>query len=259
MEFENISFNVTNDIATVKISRPKALNALNKATLEELLDCFTLIADNPTIHVVILTGEGEKAFVAGADISYMKPLTPAEAKTFGKLGHLVMQTIEKLPQPVIAAVNGFALGGGCELAISCDIRLASDNAKFGQPEVNLGIIPGFGGTQRLPRLVGKGIANELILSGKMIDAEEACRIGLVNRVVSQDKLMDECTDLAKMIASRGPTAVRFSKEAVNNGIEMDITRACSYEADLFALCFASGEQEEGIGAFLEKRAPEFKE
>jgi enoyl-CoA hydratase len=259
MEFENISFNVLDDIATVKINRPKALNALNKATLTELLDCLTQIAADSTIHVVILTGEGEKAFVAGADISYMKPLTAAEAKTFGKLGHLVMQTIEKLPQPVIAAVNGFALGGGCELAISCDIRLASDNAKFGQPEVNLGVIPGFGGTQRLPRLVGKGIANELILSGKMIDAEEACRIGLVNRIVSQDKLLEECIDLAKVIASRGPTAVRFSKEAVNNGIEMDITRACSYEADLFALCFASGEQEEGMAAFLEKRAPEFKE
>jgi len=259
MTFENISCTVSDGVATIKINRPKALNALNKNTLTELLACAENIAADQSVLAVILTGEGEKAFVAGADISYMKPLSASEAKIFGKLGHRVMQAIENLPQPVIAAVNGFALGGGCELAISCDIRIASDNAKFGQPEVNLGVIPGFGGTQRLPRLVGKGLANELIFSGKLIDAEEACRIGLVNRVVSQEKLLEECLDLAKVIASRGPTAVKLCKEAVNNGIEMDLTRACSYEADLFALCFASGEQEEGMAAFLEKRAPKFSQ
>jgi enoyl-CoA hydratase len=184
-------------------------------------------------------------------------LNPDEGKVFGRLGHAVARAIENLAQPVIAAVNGFALGGGCELALACDIRLASDNAKFGQPEVNLGIIPGFGGTQRLPRLIGKGLANELLFSGKIIDAAEASRIGLVNRVVGQEKLMAECRELALLISSRGPSAVRLCKEVVNNGMEMDLRRACSYEADLFALCFAGGEQKEGMAAFLEKRSPKF--
>ncbi len=258
MNLINILVEKEDAIATVTINRPKSLNALNKETLEELLTCFKELGEDQTVRVVILTGAGEKAFVAGADISFMKGLDPAGGKVFAQLGHAVTRTIENLPQPVICAVNGFALGGGCELAISCDIRLASENAKFGQPEVNLGVIPGFGGTQRLPRLIGKGLANELIFSGNIIDAKEACRIGLVNRVVSQENLMKECRTLAANICSRGPGAVRMCKEAVNNGMEMDLTRACSYEVDLFALCFVGEEQKEGMSAFLEKRAAKFQ-
>jgi len=257
VDYTNILVEKDKTLAIVTINRPKALNALNKATLEELLACFTELSGDRTIKVVIITGAGEKAFVAGADIAFMQGLTPDEGKIFGRLGHTVARTIENLPQPVIAAINGFALGGGCELALSCDMRLASDNAKFGQPEVNLGIIPGFGGTQRLPRLIGKGLACELIYSGKIIDAAEASRIGLVNRVVPQEKLMEECRELAALIGSRGPAAVQLCKEVVNNGMEMDLTRACSYEADLFALCFAGSEQKEGMAAFLEKRPPQF--
>jgi len=258
LEYNNILLEKKGNIATVTINRPKSLNALNKETLEEMLTCFRELGEDRSVKVVIITGAGEKAFVAGADISFMQALNPDQGKVFGRLGHAVTRTIENLPQPVIAAINGFALGGGCELALSCDIRLASDNAKFGQPEVNLGIIPGFGGTQRLPRLVGKGIANELIFSGKIIDAEEASRIGLVNRVIPQADLMKACRELALMIGSRGPTAVRLCKEIVNNGMEMDLNRACSYEADVFALCFAGEQQKEGMAAFLEKRSPKFQ-
>jgi enoyl-CoA hydratase len=245
-------------IATVTINRPKSLNALNKETLEEMLACFRELGEDRSVQVVIITGAGEKAFVAGADISFMQGLNPDQGKAFGRLGHAVTRIIENLPQPVIAAINGFALGGGCELALACDIRLAGDNAKFGQPEVNLGVIPGFGGTQRLPRLIGKGLANELLFSGKIIDAEEAGRIGLVNRIIPRENLMTECRELALMICSRGPAAVRLCKEVVNNGMEMDLNRACSYEADLFALCFAGEEQKEGMAAFLEKRPPKFQ-
>lgn len=258
MEYKNILLERDKGIATLTINRPKSLNALNKETLEEMLACCKEISEDRSVQVVIITGAGEKAFVAGADISFMQGLDAAGGKKFGRLGHAVARTIENLPQPVIAAINGFALGGGCELALACDIRLASDNAKFGQPEVNLGVIPGFGGTQRLPRLIGKGLANELLFSGNIIDAAEACRIGLVNRVISQEKLMDECRELALKICSRGPAAVRLCKEAVNNGMEMDLNRACSYEGDLFAFCFAGDEQKEGMSAFLEKRTPNFQ-
>ncbi len=259
MELKNLLVVKEEGIATVTINRPKALNALNRDTLLELRDFFRDLAEDRNIRVVIITGAGEKAFVAGADIAFMQGLEPAAGRAFGKLGHEVLRTIENLPQPVIAAVNGFALGGGCELALACDIRMAASNAKFGQPEVNLGIIPGFGGTQRLPRIVGKGLANELIFSGNIIDAEEACRIGLVNRVFSQENLMIECRALAAKIATRGPGAVRLCKEAVNNGLEMDLHRACAYEADLFAQCFSSADQKEGMSAFLEKRAPNFQD
>ncbi len=258
MDYTNILVEKNKTSAIVTFNRPKALNALNKAMLEELLSCFTELSRDQTIKVVILTGAGEKAFIAGADIAFMQGLTADEGRLFGRLGQAVTRTIENLPQPVIAAINGFALGGGCELALSCDIRLASDNAQFGQPEVNLGVIPGFGGTQRLPRLIGKGLACELLYSGKVIDAAEASRIGLVNRVVPQETLMEECLELAALIGSRGPAAVQLCKEVVNNGMEMDLTRACSYEADLFGLCFAGEEQKEGMAAFLEKRSPEFQ-
>ena len=259
MEFSNILVVKEEAVATVTINRPKALNALNRDTLLELQEFFKDVAEDRSVRVVIITGAGEKAFVAGADIAFMQALEPVAGKAFGKLGHGVLRSIENLPQPVIAAINGFALGGGCELALACDIRIAASNAKFGQPEVNLGIIPGFGGTQRLPRVVGKGMANELILTGNIIDAEEACRIGLVNRVISQESLMGECRALALKIATRGPGAVRLCKEAVNNGMEMDLNRACTYESDLFAQCFSSADQKEGMGAFLEKRAPIFQD
>ncbi len=258
MEYENILLEKKGVVAVVSINRPKALNALNLQTLQELLHCFEGLGEDEETAVVILTGSGEKAFVAGADISHMQNLDAIEARKFAMLGHQLAKTVEGLPQPVIAAVNGFALGGGCELAISCDMRFASENAKFGQPEVNLGVIPGFGGTQRLPRLIGKGLANELLFSGDIIDAAEALRIGLVNKVCKQDELLDKCMVLAEKIASRGPLAVKLCKEAVNNGMEMELSRACQYEADLFSLCFASAEQKEGMSAFLEKRAPKFK-
>lgn len=258
MEYNNILIEKDGPLATVTINRPKVLNALNYETLEELKRCFELIAEDRSIRVVILTGAGEKSFVAGADISFMRGLSPLKARTFATLGQEVMNTIEQIDTPVIAAVNGFALGGGCELALACDIRIASENARFGQPEVNLGVVPGFGGTQRLPRLVGKGYACELLFSGDIIDAAEAARICLVNRVVPQDQLLETCRQLAGRICLRGPVAVRLCKDAVNNGLEMDLARACRYEADLFAMCFASRQQQEGMSAFLDKRQPQFE-
>lgn len=246
-------------IRTITINRPKSLNALNRETLEELLACFEETGRDKSIRVVILTGAGEKAFVAGADISAMQSMDCLQAREFGVLGHRVAAAIENIPQPVIAAINGFALGGGCEISLACDIRYGARNAKFGQPEVNLGVVPGFGGTQRLPRVVGKGVAFELLVSGEMIDAEEAYRIGLLNKVVDGAELLDKCRQLAKTIAGRGPLAVRLCKDAVRNGCEMDLKRGCSYEAELFAMCFASEDQKEGMSAFLEKRKPEFKD
>lgn len=258
MEYENILLEKRGVVAIVSINRPKALNALNLQTLQEMLHCFQELGKDDQTSVVILTGSGEKSFVAGADISHMQGLDVIEARNFGILGHEVAKTVEQLPQPVIAAVNGFALGGGCELAISCDMRFASENAKFGQPEVNLGVIPGFGGTQRLPRLIGKGLANELLFSGDIIDAQEALRIGLVNKVFPQEELLEKCLKFGEKIASRGPLAVKLCKEAVNNGVEMELSKACQYEVDLFSICFSSSEQKEGMSAFLEKRAPKFK-
>ena len=257
MEYNNLIMTVEGAVATVAVNRPKALNALNQETLEELLACFTSLAGMKDVRVVILTGAGEKSFVAGADIAFMKDLSPMEARNFALLGQSVFSAIENLPQPVIAAINGFSLGGGCELALSCDMRIASETAKFGQPEVNLGVIPGFAGTQRLPRLIGKGLANELLFTGDIIDAQEACRIGLVNRVVPADQLMPTCQKIAGKIASKGPLAVKLCKGAVNSGMEMDLNRACQFEADQFALCFTSPEQKEGMGAFLEKRPAKF--
>lgn len=259
MSYTNLELACDGAIATVTINRPKALNALNHETLLEMQDCFAALAANEQIRAVIITGSGEKAFVAGADIAYMHTLDVLAARRFALLGQKVFAGIENLPQPVIAAVNGFALGGGCELALACDMRFASDKAKFGQPEVNLGVLPGFAGTQRLPRLIGKGLANELLFTGNIIDAAEACRIGLVNRVVAAEELLPLCREVAEKIASRGPLAVRLCKDVVNSGVEMDLARACQYEADQFALCFASTEQQEGMSAFLEKRAPRFQD
>ncbi|AMV70447.1 enoyl-CoA hydratase-related protein [Desulfuromonas carbonis] len=257
MEFSNLLLEIEAGVAVVTVNRPAALNALSAAVLEELNSAFGLLRDDPQVACVILTGAGPKAFVAGADIAAMQPLDAVSAASFARLGHALMNRIETFPKPVIAAVNGFALGGGCELAMACDIRLASDNARFGQPEVNLGVIPGFGGTLRLARLVGKGRAKELIFTGDMIDAAEACRIGLANRVVAADQLLPEAKKLAAKIAAKGPLAVRFAKEAIDSGLEMDQDRAGRFEADLFGLCFASADQKEGMSAFLEKRQAKF--
>lgn len=257
MGFENILLEVDGGTAIVTINRPKALNALNEATLKELDQVFTDLGADDLVHVVILTGAGEKAFVAGADISFMKELTAIEGRSFALLGQAVFNRIENLPQPVIAAINGFALGGGCELAMACDIRLVSENAKFGQPEVNLGVPPGFAGTQRLPRLVGKGRAKELLYTGDMIDGQEAYRIGLANKVYPAVELLDAAKALAKKISGKGQIAVRLTKSAINQGLEMDAARGMAYEAEVFGLAFATNDQTEGMTAFLEKRKPEF--
>jgi enoyl-CoA hydratase len=258
MEFNNLLLEIHENIATVTINRPQALNALNEATLQELLCCFEGLEIDPEVKVVILTGAGEKAFVAGADIACMKELDALAARRFALLGQQAMNRIEQLSKPVIAAVNGFALGGGCELALACDIRLAADHARFGQPEVNLGVIPGFAGTQRLPRLIGKGRAKELLFTGDMIDAVEACRLGLANRVVPRAELAAAARELAGKIAAKGALAIALCKDAIDNGLEMEIDKACRYEADQFALCFATADQKEGMGAFLEKRPARFQ-
>jgi enoyl-CoA hydratase len=253
MNFTNLLIDIADATAVVTINRPAALNALNAEVLDELAAAFADLQHNDAVACVILTGSGAKAFVAGADIAAMQPLDAVTAVHFARLGHAVLNVIEKFPKPVIAAVNGFALGGGCELAMACDIRIVADNARFGQPEVNLGVIPGFGGTLRLARLVGKGRAKELIFTGDMIDAQEAYRIGLANKVVAADELLAAARSLAAKIASKGPVAVRFAKESVDNGLEMDLDRAGRFEADLFGLCFATADQKEGMQAFLEKR------
>ena len=258
MKYENLLIEISDSVAIVTINRPKALNALNGATMADLHHAFTLLEADPRAQVIILTGAGQKAFVAGGDITYLQTLQPATSREFALYGQQVLQCIENLAKPVIAAVNGFALGGGCELAMACDIRLASDTAGFGQPEVNLGVMPGFAGTQRLARLVGKGRAKELLFTGAMIDAQEAWRIGLVNKVVPQAELLQAAKEMAREIAAKGPQAVRFCKEAVNNGLEMEINRGSAYEADLFALCFTTKDQAEGMTAFLEKRPAKFQ-
>ncbi|WP_432821601.1 enoyl-CoA hydratase-related protein [Trichloromonas sp.] len=259
MQFNNLLVDVADQVAILTINRPQSLNALNLETLEELKVYFTAVQSDPEIKVVIVTGAGEKSFVAGGDLSVMAPLDPMPARTSAQLAQSVLNLIEQGAKPVIAAVNGYALGGGCELAMACDIRIASSSARFGQPEVNLGIIPGWAGTQRLPRLVGKGKALELILTGDMIDAAEALRIGLANKVVPAGQLLAEAQAMAARIASKGQVAVRLGKEAVVNGLEMESLRAAAYEADLFALCFATEDQKEGMRAFLEKRPARFKD
>ncbi|MCF6178896.1 MAG: enoyl-CoA hydratase-related protein, partial [Geopsychrobacter sp.] len=221
--------------------------------------CFFLgLRTDAAVHLVILTGACENAFVAGADITEMHALHPATARQFSLLGHQFAELLEKMPKPIIAAINGFALGGGCELALCCDIRLASENARFGQPEVNLGVIPGFGGTQRLARLIGKGRACELLLTGDMVDASEAYRIGLVNKVYPAAELLTAAQKMATKIVSKGPVAVGFAKTALHDGLETDLARACARETDLFGLCFATADQREGMQAFLEKRPAKFE-
>ncbi|MCX7780786.1 MAG: short-chain-enoyl-CoA hydratase [Negativicutes bacterium] len=256
--YQNLVYENENGIAIVAINRPKALNALNAATMRELNDLCDKLAQDKAVQVVILTGSGDKAFVAGADITEMQAMSAIEGREWGKLGQLVFNKLENLPQPVIAAVNGFALGGGCELAMACDIRIASEKAKFGQPEVTLGITPGFAGTQRLARLVGKGLAKEILYTGDMIDAAEAYRIGLVNKVVAPEELMAAAKAMAQKIMMRAPVAVRLCKAAVNEGLDTDLETGTAYEAEVFGLCFATEDQKEGMAAFVEKRKANFK-
>jgi enoyl-CoA hydratase len=244
-------------VAVVTVSRPEALNALNSETNALLLAAVGELSADEGVRAVVLTGAGEKSFVAGADIPEMSTLTAEKARRFGALGQAVMSGIETAPQPWIAAVNGYALGGGCELALACDIRLAAENAKFGQPEVTLGITPGFGGTQRLPRNVGDGWAKYLVLSGRHIRADEALRIGLVQGVYARDELMPQALKLAGEMASRSPLAMRYCKAAVHAAADSDITTGQGIERDLFALSFATSDQTEGMAAFLDKRPPEY--
>lgn len=257
MEFKNLSLTKEDKVAVLTMNRPNVLNALNTEVINELGSAIELLEKDDSVYVVILTGAG-KAFVAGADIAEMKDKTIQEARHFSQLGSQVFRKIELMSKPVIAAVNGYALGGGCELSMACDIIIASENAKFGQPEVGLGIIPGFAGTQRLSRIVGAKKAKELILTGRTIGAEEAERIGLVNKVVPQDQLLSSALEMAGSIASKGQIAVRYAKSAINRGLDTDMEKGNDIEADLFALCFANEDQKEGMAAFLEKRKAEFK-
>jgi len=258
MTFENILLEKKNAISYVTVNRPKVLNALNMATMEELRTAFTDIKNDPAMRVAILTGSGEKAFIAGADISELAKHHAVSGKEYTHRGQSVLDLIENLGKPVIACINGFALGGGCEIAMACTMRLASQNAKLGQPEVKLGIIPGYGGTQRLPRLVGKGMAMHLVLTGEMISAEEAHRIGLVNEVTAPADLILRAEAIAQKIIANAPLAIQYAMEAVNRGLELTLPDALYLEATLFAVCCATEDKKEGTAAFLEKRAPQFK-
>lgn len=256
---DNVILREKNGIAYVTINRPKALNALNSATLTELDSVVGEISQKRDVKAVIVTGAGEKSFVAGADIVEMSKLNSMEAANFSRLAQKVFSEIENLPKLVVAAVNGYALGGGCELAMACDVRFASKKAKFGQPEVNLGILPSFGGTQRLPRLVGKGRAKELIFSTDMIDAQEAYRIGLANKVYEPDELISKSEEFAKKVMSKSPWGVRLAKASINNGLDVDLEAGLKYESNSFGLCFSTEDQKEGMNAFLEKRKANFKD
>ncbi|MBQ1406703.1 MAG: enoyl-CoA hydratase/isomerase family protein [Eubacterium sp.] len=255
--YETILYEVKDQIAYITINRPKALNALNSTVLTELIDAAAKVEADPDVRVAIVTGEG-RAFVAGADISQMRDMETMEAKDFMALGHKAFNAIDFNKKPFIAAVNGFALGGGCELSMACDFRIASEKAKFGQPEVNLGIIPGFGGTQRLPRLVGKGMAKYMIYTAEMIDAAEALRIGLVQKVVPAEELMAEAEKAAKLIISKAPIAILTAKAAINYGYDMDMHSASEWEALNSGAGFSTEDQKEGMTAFLEKRPAVWK-
>jgi len=257
MDFENLLVESRDRIAWVTVNRPKVLNALNRQTVRELGECFQRLGQDDAVGVIILTGAGEKSFVAGADINELARQTPLEGKETALLGQAVLNRIENLGKPVIAAINGFALGGGCELALACTLRIASENARLGQPEVKLGIIPGYGGTQRLPRLVGAGRALQLVLTGEQIPAQEAHRIGLVNEVVAREELLPRCEAIARQMLANGPLAVRLCIEAVNRGLSMTLAEGLNLEAALFGMCCTTEDMKEGTRAFLEKRAASF--
>lgn len=256
LSLENIKVVIEENVAILTMNRPKALNALNNQTLDELSAIIESISVDKNILGVIITGEG-KAFVAGADIAQMRPYKAEEGRNYAEYAQRVFSKIEALGKPVIAAVNGYALGGGCELSISCDLRIASEKAVFGQPEVNLGVIPCFGGTQRLPRLIGSGRAKELIYTGRMVKAEEALAIGLVNKIVPTEELLNEAKNMMASIISKAPMAIKYAKISINKGADLDLANALELEKDLAALTFASEDKDEGMAAFLEKRPAKF--
>ncbi len=258
MAYDNLLFEVSEQIARITFNRPNVLNALNRKTMDELGDCLKKVRADDAIRALILTGAGEKAFIAGADINELSQQTPVNGREFTLYGKEIIHRLETLGKPAIAAINGFALGGGCELALACTLRIASRNAKLGQPEVKLGIIPGYGGSQRLPRLCGRGVAHELILTGEMITAEEALRVGLVNRVVEPGELLATAEAIAKKIIANAPLAVKYALEAVERGMEMPQEEGLYLEATLFGLCCATQDMREGTRAFLEKRPPKFE-
>jgi len=257
MTYENLIVDIKDRVARVTVNRPKVLNALNEQTVREIHAAFLSLRGNADVGVVILTGAGEKAFVAGADINELAVMTPLQGEASSKLGQAALREIELLGKPVIAAINGFALGGGCELALACHMRFASESARLGLPEVGLGIIPGYGGTQRLPRIVGLGLALELITTARMIDAQEALRIGLVNRVLPAPDLLPHCEKVAGEILNRGALAVRYAMDAAIRGMETDLTQGLEREAGHFGLLAATNDMHEGLKAFLEKRKPTF--
>ncbi|MDA3903584.1 MAG: enoyl-CoA hydratase-related protein [Desulfuromusa sp.] len=258
MSDKNLVITIANQVALITINRPQAMNALNPATIIELSTAIAALEQQAEVHVIIITGAGEKAFVAGGDVALMRTLTPIQARDVALMAAELFQRIENSPCVVIAAINGYALGGGCELALACDLRLAAERAKLGQPEVNLGIIPGWGGTQRLPRLIGISRAKELMFTGERISAEHALKLGLVDHVYPDDQLLDHAQALAQTIAAKPQTAIRMIKEAVKNGMSMDQDNAIRYEAELFGMCFTTAEQKEGMDAFLEKRPAVWK-
>ncbi len=258
MSFENIILEFDDSIATIFFNRPKALNALNNALFDELSTALDQIAANDAIKVLIFTGAGDKAFVAGADISELAKMTPLQAKYFSRKGQQIFSKIEALPIPAIAAVNGFALGGGSEAAMACDFIYASEKAIFGLPEINLGLIPGFGGTQRLARLVGNNRAKEMVFTGKNISAQQALEYGMVNQVCPHDTLMETVLKTAKLMASKGKVSLRAAKEVIQSGTSADLETGCRIENDAFAMTMSSEDAKEGTTAFLEKRKPEFK-
>ena len=258
MAYDNLLFEVSEQIARITFNRPNVLNALNRKTMDELGDCLKKVRADDAIRVLILTGAGEKAFIAGADINELSQQTPVNGREFTLYGQEIIHRLETLGKPAIAAINGFALGGGCEVALACTLRIASRNAKLGQPEVKLGIIPGYGGSQRLPRLCGKGVAHELILTGEMITADEALRIGLVNRVVEPAELLATAEAIARKIIANPPVAVKYALEAVERGMEMPQEEGLYLEATLFGLCCATHDMREGTKAFVEKRPAKFE-
>lgn len=258
MAYENILFEIQDGVGLLTFNRPKALNALNPATLEEVSDVIDTVGKDEAVRVLVLTGAGDKAFVAGADISEFPKMNPLQARLFAERGQEIFFKLESLPKPVIACVNGFALGGGCELAMSCDFIYASDKARFGQPEINLGIIPGFGGTQRLSRLVGRAKAKELCMTGEMIDAQQAREMGLAAKVFPADQLVEETLKVARQLAMKSSGALRAIKLVTDRGFDVDLKNGCALEAEAFGNAFASQDAKEGVAAFLEKRKPVFK-
>ena len=258
MSYENILFQIQDGVGVLTFNRPKVMNALNPSTLEEIADAVGRAAREDEVRVLVLTGAGDKAFVAGADISEFVKLNPLGARGLAQKGQRVLFDIERLPKPVIACVNGFALGGGCEIAMACDFIYASEKARFGQPEINLGLIPGFGGTQRLSRLIGRAKTKEVCMTGEMLDAQQAKELGLVAKIFPADQLFEETMKIARAISSKSASALASIKKVVDCGADIDLRSGCALEAEAFGVCFGGEDMREGVSAFLEKRAPQFK-